>query len=144
MKTRTGTATVLVGLLSLLGSVAVKAHSLELSARIPFEFTAGKATLGPGAYTVTQPASSPNVILVRGLTQGVFLLAGRTEDRDSNERARLVFHRYGKRHFLRRVSFGGGGAGFSMPETAEEREWAARHRERASGPAVVQVLVAVN
>lgn len=143
MKTHISTAVVLVGLLSLAGSAAVNTEELALSARVPFDFTAGTAKLAAGTYTITRPTMSPNVILIRSVNQGAFLVADRSYGPARNEPQRLVFHRYENHHFLRGVSFGGGLA-MSLPETAEEREWAAaRNRKVASGPTVVHVPVAV-
>jgi hypothetical protein len=142
MKTYARIFTVSVGLLSLLGSVAVKADSLALRARVPFDFTAGKTALAAGTYSVTRPGGSLNVILVRSQKQGVFLRAQRDDATTSTETSRLVFHRYGDRYFLRAVSFRGG-SGYAMPETDEEREWADRKGKIASRPIVVHIPAAL-
>jgi hypothetical protein len=79
---------------------------------------------------------------VRSQARGVFIMAQRHETTASAQECRLVFHRYGDRYFLRKVSFGGS-IGYALPETDEERQWAERLNAGASGPVVVQVPAAL-
>ena len=134
------TTTIVAGLLSLVASAAVRADSLAMRALVPFEFTAGTTTLPAGTYTVARLDASPQVILVRGPKKGVFLMTQRGDSKSTPEVARLIFRRYGDRHFLHEVSFGNG-VGYSVPETSEEREWADKRAEVAPATLVVQLAI---
>jgi hypothetical protein len=128
-----------VGLLTLAGGSAVKAASPELQALVPFAFSAGNTTLDAGSYTVERASGPRGTLIIRSNRGGVIFLAQSGEAAVAGKSTRLVFHRYGDRYYLRQVWFHGT-SGYGVPETREERESAARARERALGPGVVTVV----
>ena len=128
-----------VGLLTLAAAPAVRAASPELQALVPFTFSAGNTTLAAGSYTVERASGPQGALMIRSLAGGVIILAQRGEKAVAGKSTRLVFHRYGDRYYLRQVWFQGT-SGYGVPETAEERESAARFNKLASGPSVVTVI----
>jgi hypothetical protein len=98
-------------------------------ARIPFPFSAGKTTLPAGEYKLTCFNSDGGLLLIRSAdgkakaVLAVFSVSGRSQDR-----GRLVFHRYGSRYFFVQA-WAGGDTGVEFPTTRAERAIA---RESAS------------
>ena len=128
-----------VGLLTLAGAPAAGAASSEIQALVPFTFSAGNRTLAAGSYTIEQGVGPLGALIVRSHAGGVIFLAQRGGAPVKGKSARLVFHRYGDRYYLRQVWFRGA-SGYEVPETPEERESASRAREFVSGPGVVTVI----
>jgi hypothetical protein len=140
MKSHTRLSTLMLGL-TLFGAVAANAQGGGISAHIPFAFTAGSTTMNAGTYTVSRLDGSPSVLLVRGATQGVFLMGSGAGATASHEPTRLVFHKYGSQYFLRQVWFDGS-SGYTLPETSEERQWAERTGKMAAIRTITQVAAA--
>jgi hypothetical protein len=119
---------VAVGVLTfLMATCAFAQVSTQIKANIPFDFTAGRKTLPAGDYTLNfQAVGSPTTFLLQGADgrSGAFLLTFMVQWKEPEEqRAELVFHRYGGRYFLAQVWMGNGG-GRQLPVTKEERELA--------------------
>jgi hypothetical protein len=141
MKMHTRLVTAAAGLLALLGAAAAHAQSFEVTAKVPFEFTAGPTTLAAGAYRLE---ARQGVLLVRNDKKGVFVLAQSTEPGTRDRKpTRLVFHRYGDRYYLRQVWYPGT-RGYVLPETPGERESAATKGRMASHRVVVTLVAAVS
>ena len=127
----------LITLMVLVGSLAVAAQAqtsgrTQLGANIPFEFNVGDKSLPPGAYLVLPVnADSSNVVLKIQSRHGKAsaMLAMSTVEGKAQDRARLVFHRYGNRYFFAQAWAGEGTSGLeaskSRAERAAERELAA-------------------
>jgi hypothetical protein len=123
--------------LTLFGEPLVNADALRLKAHIWFDFTAGTTRLPAGTYAVTRMDGSDGVFLLRGAKASAFLAMERAESGPPTDRARLVFHRYGDRYFLREVWFSGT-RGYPLQEAVEERGWAdGRNGSVASIPVTV-------
>ncbi len=115
----------MIAMAVLLGFLAVSASAQcdgnPLMAKIPFQFSTGKATLPAAEYLVK--CLDPNRHqLVFQSTDGkaaaivpMILVSGR-----SQEDARLVFHRYGRRYFLVQA-WAGGSNGLELPTTSAEK-----------------------
>jgi hypothetical protein len=127
MKKQTYTMMAIVGLLGCLTvSANAQCDGSPLIAKIPFQFSTGKATLPAGEYLIK--CLDPNrKQLVFQSTDGkaaaivpMILVSGRSQDD-----ARLVFHHYGRRYFLVQAWAGGSnGLELPPPHAAAARELA--------------------
>jgi hypothetical protein len=108
----------------LLGCLTVSANAqcggIALIAKIPFQFSTGKATLPAGEYLVKCLDPNRKQLVVQS-TDGkaaavvpMILARGR-----SQEDAKLVFHRYGRRDFFFQA-WAGGSNGLELPPTYAE------------------------
>jgi|SRR5687767_5133423 len=70
---------------------------------IPFEFEAGQTKMPAGAYEVVFPGS--NMVLIRSVDSknATFLISNAVNAGKVPEFSKLVFNRYGDRHFLKEV-----------------------------------------
>jgi hypothetical protein len=121
-----------------LGASTVGAQPSELQAVVPFGFSVGSTAFAAGAYRVERLGSN-HTLAVRNDHAALIVLAQSGESAPPGKSARLVFHRYGNRYYLRGVWFRGE-AGYGLPETREERESARGSHERASIPDVVTIV----
>ncbi len=96
--------------------VSVPAEAREVQCNVPFGFQVGDATLPAGTYRVTLLQST---LTIRGATTGAMAVGNRS-DRKSDDRAKLVFHRYGDEYILREVWTGH--TGREIPTSRRERE----------------------
>ena len=133
MKKQAYTMIAMVVLVSSL-AVAAKAQTngrIALIANIPFQFSIGNKSLPAGEYTVRSISDdSRNVVLrIQSLDgkNSAILLAGTVEGK-AQERAKLVFHRYGNQYFFAQAWVDGDSRGLeaqkSRAERAAEREFA--------------------
>ena len=102
-------------------------NGLNLAADIPFEFTVGSTTLPAGTYAV-EDRTVLGMIVVRstdgsrtGLAVGIPAQAKATAGQ-----AKLVFNRYGDRHFLAQVWTSSGNWGCEIRKDRSQRELAHR------------------
>jgi len=112
--------------------VSVNAQSSnEVVANIPFEFTVGDQALPSGKYAVkaTSPHVSALMIQSADTKCSAIRLTNSIESTKTNQRARLVFHRYGERYFLAEVWSGASNIGRNLLKSRQER---AIEREVAS------------
>lgn len=97
----------------------------DVVADIPFVFVVAGRAMPAGHYIV----SSVNDTLVRienSTRQGGFVSTTRIQRSASDNRCRLVFHRYGDTYFLSQVWVTGNDRGREVPRSRIERELAAR------------------
>lgn len=117
------TCTIIVTVV-LLGCLAVSANAQcdgkALIAKIPFQFSIGNATLPAGEYLVKCLSPNQRQLVLQKISGKaaaivpMILVSGK-----SQEDARLVFHRYGRRYFLVQA-WDGGGNGLELPMTHAE------------------------
>ena len=123
MRKQTYTTIAMVVLLGCLTvSASAQCDGKALIAKIPFEFSTGKANLPAGEYLVKCLNSYSGKLVFQDLDGKaaaivpMVLVSGK-----SQEDARLVFHRYGRRYFLVQA-WAGGSDGFELPTTHAERD----------------------
>jgi hypothetical protein len=95
-----------VGTLTLfawLAAPTVFAQSGRVVANIPFDFTVGKTTLPSGEYTVTPTDTGHVLIQSKDHQHSAFAATMRVESNKPQDRAKLVFNKYGERHFLAKI-----------------------------------------
>jgi hypothetical protein len=104
--------------------------SNRVVAEIPFQFSVGDQALPAGKYAVKATGAQGNALMIQSADakRSAIRLTNSIESTRNNERARLVFHRYGDRYFLAEVWTGAGNTGHqllqSRPEAAIDRELA--------------------
>lgn len=119
--------TAIMLLLAMIGLSSAKAQTVsnqQLIANIPFEFSVGGKTLPAGEYTVrcTNPASDRKVLQLTSKDGHASVLVqtnsviGRT-----NERAKLVFNRYGDRYFFSQAWLPADNTGLQAPKSGYEK-----------------------
>ncbi len=108
MKKRLIRFSTILGLFVMLGVSSVNAQVADrIEVTIPFEFVAGGRTLPAGDYVLDIQGIAPSVVSFKN--RDTYVTAVRTisvQNRANEGQAKLVFQRYGKRHFLSQVWYG--------------------------------------
>lgn len=122
----------------LLVTALAYAETVNMKVNIPFNFVVGGATLPGGEYRVEGLGGAGNAISIRKLDQTAKSLtqAVRCESSKTQEKSKLVFHRYGDRYFLAQIWMAGDNSGHELPKSRRETEVAMDY------PAQQVVLVA--
>lgn len=115
----------------LVGAVCVNAQAQRMNATIPFDFRMGSSYLPAGEYIVSSPAPGVLRFTSSDMRHLSTVIVHGVETLIPNEKAKLVFHRYGDAYFLSQVWAAGINAGKELATSATEREWAATHKEFA-------------
>ena len=115
----------------LVGVVAVNANAQtganKVVANIPFEFTVGKATLPAGRYTVAvmNPTSDRKILQIRQIDGRASAMIITTDvTGNMSENAKLVFHRYGDRHYFAQAQMAGDSTSLAAVKTRSEQKQA--------------------
>ena len=131
-------------LVLLLTAVSVCAQSERSGVmNIPFNFTVQGKTLPAGEYTIEPNRRDyDKVWLVRSKDGGTSVLfaTSRVQARETQEKTKLIFHRYGDQYFLSQIWTPGGNSGRELRMPRQERELAKNTIARqtivvANGPA---------
>ena len=95
----------LLGLFFMLAIASVKAQTpSRVEVNIPFDFSAGKATLKAGTYSIKRASGNLLAISsVDGKTTALVNAPLTIGSRDSKAGERLVFNQYGSQYFLSQV-----------------------------------------
>ena len=119
-------------------------HAKKVIANIPFEFNVGYKTLPAGEYSVQIIPQADDALLIKNAdgTVCVLRLSEATSRIKEKTQARLVFHRYGDRHFLAEVWDGVNDIGRKLTmyedERAVEREFRNGSADREAAHATYQ------
>lgn len=124
----------MLSLVLMLTSVSVAAQSERSKfTNIPFNFTVGQKTLPAGEYTAEpNRKDSHNVWLVQrrdGRTSALFTTMP-VRASETQEKAKLIFHKYGDQYFLSQIWTPGGNSGRELLMPRLERELAKNAVER--------------
>ena len=141
MSMYTRTVVAFAALVAFTPSAPAGAQSVDLIARVPFEFNVGETTLARDTYQLSRLSDHPDMLLVRSGRKGVMI---RAEVVGAGKRAAapsLLFHRYGDQYFLREIRLEGNRR-LDLPETTAERD-AAEGRGERSAAVMQSVAVAV-
>ena len=135
MKQRTLSTLTMLNLLLMLTAVTVSAQSERIGViNIPFNFIIGQKILPAGEYTIRpNRINSKTVWLVQGSdTQaGAFFLTMPVWARETQEKTRLVFHKYGDQYFLSQIWTAGDNSGRELSMPRKEVELAKNTAERS-------------
>ncbi len=99
----------ILGLFVMLGVSSVNAQVADrIEVTIPFEFVAGGRTLPAGDYVLDIQGIAPSVVSLQNrdtyVTAAVPTIS--VQNRANEGQAKLVFQRFGNRHFLSQVWYG--------------------------------------
>ena len=119
--------TIAIIILSTLGAIAAQAQttsSQTLRANVPFTFTVGEKSLPPGVYTIRilNPASDRKALQIRsedGRSSAIVQTMG--VNGALIDHAKIVFHRYGERHFFAEAQMAGDTTSQTAARTRAER-----------------------
>ena len=114
-----------VALLAVTPVLMAQTKSGDVVADIPFSFVAGERHFPAGHYIVSPVNESILRIEGSGHQDG-FVGANLTQRPASDNRCKLVFHRYGDSYFLAQVWTTGNPRGRELPRSRAERELAAK------------------
>lgn len=125
----------IIGVLALLTATTAFAQT-KIVADVPFDFSVGDTLMPAGQYKITYNLTTKDVIRLncRHKRATVATMAPRLEKADAGQQPKLVFNRYGKRHFLANVWMGTSVR--TVPQSKAERELIAQ----LSRPTAVTVL----
>jgi hypothetical protein len=119
--------------LAFLATTQVARAQEPVIASIPFQFTAGQTTLPAGEYRVQKVRDDSSVLLIRS-TEGngaVMVMTFATSTNAPQAKSKLIFHRYGNRHYLAQVWSANTARGRELPKSAKEKEQALAARNEA-------------
>jgi hypothetical protein len=91
-------------------------------ANIQFDFSVGNTTLKAGSYTVEQPQSGILALSSSDEKEHQFALTLPGDSANQSQASSLVFIRYGREAFLKKVFFSGDEECHELPESSRERE----------------------
>ncbi len=114
----------ILGLVLLAGLAPVYAQSsAKASFSIPFEFVVGNVTLPAGDYIVQYSARS-TMLTITGAkgSPTVYALTKSLSGRAAPAQSKLVFNRYGAKHFLSQLWAANDNRACGVPKTTYERE----------------------
>ena len=137
----------MIAMIVLVGSLAISAKAqtngrIALIANIPFQFSIGNKSLPAGEYTVRSISDDSRNVVLRiqsrdGKTSA--MLQTSTVEGKAQERAKLVFQRYGKQYFFAQAWVDAQKTGLEAPKSRAER--AAEHELTANKMATASVVV---
>jgi hypothetical protein len=118
-----------IAMIILVGAFTASAHAQtagtqKVLASIPFDFNVGTKNLPAGKYTITvlNPTSDRKILQIRSsdgrstaITITTSVIGNASED------AKLVFHRYGNRHFFALAQMAGETVGLAALKSSAER-----------------------
>ena len=147
-----------LGLLVVMTMIAVgtpaKAQSLEykITANIPFDFTVADKKFQAGEYSLVRAQPSAGDTLVRISSKDGHSNINRwtipVSRLTSNDKATLIFNRYGDEYFLSQVWPAGGSTGRLLPKSRAERDAERQAHNnmvgRAKAPEAESVTIVAN
>jgi hypothetical protein len=121
-----GACATLIACVPLMGlSVAARAQTEGVVAKIPFAFHIGNQTLPAGTYKVARSNnSSPSCLLISNTAAHDSVFVVEQSEESTIGSAKLVFDRYGESYFLREVDTGS--VRHSLSASPEEKTLAVR------------------
>ena len=113
-----------IGLALASAAVASGQSGQQVTAQIPFEFNVADQTLSSGQYQVNRATSAGDVLEIRstaGKGRTMRLTSPVIANSRQDNKARLVFHRYGSTYFLSQVWLAGRSTGREFAKSKQER-----------------------
>jgi hypothetical protein len=134
MKRQTLSSFTILGALLVMTSVTVRAQSERSKVtNIPFNFIVGQKTLPAGEYTVEPYRRDYDKVWLVQSRDGrtnALVITMPMQFSDTQEKTKLVFHKYGDQHFLAQVCLAGRNSGRELLMSRQENELAKKMIER--------------
>jgi hypothetical protein len=119
----------MITMIAFVGALAVAAQAqtngrIALIANIPFQFNVGNKSLPAGEYTVLSISDDASSVLLRIQSRdgkNSAMVQTSTVEGKGQERARLVFHRYGNQYFVAQAWVDRQKRGLEAPKSRAER-----------------------
>ena len=115
---------VLIGLFAVAPAKAQSGNRVRLIANVPFEFEVGNVRLPAGEYLVREIVESSQGAVLQLRNPGCdasIAVMTTSIDGKSQDRARLIFHRYGSRYFFAEAWTSGTSIGLRARKSGAER-----------------------
>jgi hypothetical protein len=113
----------LLGLGLLLLTASAYAQTVNLKAKVPFNFVLSGRTLPSGEYTLQSLESVDHALVIRGADQKASIFLSNTcASLNASERTKLIFARYGNQYFLSQIWMAGNNTGYQLPKSHREIE----------------------
>jgi len=111
-----------LGFLLMLTAVPAYSQAEQLRANIPFPFIVGEKTLPAGAYSIERVRRDSTLVwlLQQRESRGTAVFITSPIRSQTQEEAKLVFHRYGEEYFLVQIWAVDGNTGREVAETQRE------------------------
>jgi len=123
---RTLTTMALFAVTSLVAVNNVSAQEHAVQANIPFDFTVNGALLPPGTYWFK--STSSHQVFVQNKARGASALAnGFSDDKTSNDVAKIVFDKVGDQYFLHEIVGTSANQSVTIPESKLEKQTKTQH-----------------
>ncbi len=109
--------------LMLTASIVFANPEMRIKATIPFEFSVGSQTLPAGQYIV-RPLNNNGMLMIQSADdhhRTALINTSSVQALPGQERARLVFRKYGDQYFLGQVWPGGDAVGYQSARSGRER-----------------------
>ena len=120
-----------IGVLGLLLVAACANAQTNVTAKVPFDFVVGKATLPASDYSIQGISSgNANLLVIRNqkASGGMIVLSNAAQSASASTDTRLVFHRYGDSYFLSQIWTAGDSSGRQLKVSPREQEMARNHQ----------------
>jgi hypothetical protein len=134
MKRQTLSSFTILGALLVMTAISVRAQSERSKVtNIPFNFIVGQKTLPAGDYTVEPYRRDYDKVWLVQSRDGrtsALVITMPVQFSETQEKTKLVFHKYGDQHFLAQVSLAGGNSGRELIMPRQENELAKKMIER--------------
>jgi hypothetical protein len=115
---------ILAGVL-VIGAKAQTSSAQKVIANVPFTFSAGKATLPAGRYTITvvNPSSDRKILQIRSMDgRSTAMVLTTANSVNASENTKLMFERDGDRYFFAQAQLAGESTGLAAVRHKEPRE----------------------
>ena len=126
----------------LLMAACANAQTLNVKAKVPFDFVVGGKALPAGDYSIQSiPTGNSHALVIRkeNAGGGMVLLGNSAQSASPSLDTRLVFHRYGETYFLSQIWTAGNSSGREFQVTGREVEMAS-NTERSADVIVLASL----
>jgi hypothetical protein len=124
MKKQAATLLILT-LLAVPGFVNAEGRQV-IKAQVPFDFIVKGNILPAGECVIEAQGGGQPQLMVSSGGHSLFVLPYATQSSAPSAETKLVFHRYGNRYFLSRISSEGSNRGYALPAGKAEKEMRAQ------------------
>ena len=114
----------------------------QMTANIPFDFTAGETSLRAGIYSIKLISQDTLLVSSSDGKKSVLVLARQAEHVGTRKPARIIFNRYGDRYFLSRTFLSESDLGCQVNPSRAERHVAREYALAKSDAKSLKVEVA--
>jgi hypothetical protein len=114
----------LIGLGLLLATASAYAQTGVIKANVPFNFIVDKTDVPAGQYMIQSVGTTGTAVAIESSDRSVvkLVLPNACESSQTQEKSKLVFHRYGDQYFLAQIWREGDNRGSELPKSQRENE----------------------